>query len=72
MWGEYLLNGYELRRLIERKAIVTKEFMKLMNEQPDAEHPISFDNAISYGTGDVNKVRLRFSRIAQLIDQVLA
>jgi hypothetical protein len=58
------LNDKQLQLLKNRKARVRKKFIELMN-QPD------FDKAISQGTGDVNKIKLRFGSIEKLIVEVL-
>lgn len=62
----YRLNEHQLCQLRDRREYLQSAFITLMNK--DSE----FTNAISQGTGDVSKVRLRFSRIEQLIAEVLA
>jgi hypothetical protein len=52
-------------RLVERKDQVIAKFAELQSVYV-------FSNAISQGTGDVAKVRIRFSKIEQLISEVLA
>lgn len=56
----------QLKQLYNKRATVRRKFMDLLNNDHD------FDKAISQGTGDVGKVQLRFSRIRQLIEEVLA
>ncbi|MEI6043958.1 MAG: DUF262 domain-containing protein [Chloroflexota bacterium] len=58
------LNDTQLQLLKNRKAKVRQKFIALMN-QPD------FDKAISQGTGDVNKIKLRFKSIEDLIVEVI-
>jgi hypothetical protein len=60
------LDDDQLCRLCERKDILYQTFIKLLNEDR------VFDNAVSQGTGDVNKIKYRFNRIEQLITEVLA
>lgn len=55
----------ELARLVTRKEVLKDGFIELM-------HDSEFDRAISQGTGDIKKVKLRFERIKRLIAQVLA
>jgi uncharacterized protein with ParB-like and HNH nuclease domain len=59
------LNDAQLQILKERKDVLKAEFITLMNDR-------TFDSAISQGTGDVNKVKRRFSAIEQLIKNVLS
>jgi hypothetical protein len=54
-----------LDRLEKRRVRVQQRFEKLFNENRD------FERALSQGTGDPAKVRLRFSAIAQILDEVL-
>jgi hypothetical protein len=58
------LKEREIEVLVERRGDVLARFMELMQDR-------EFDNAISQGTGDVAKVKLRFSGIANLIEEVL-
>ncbi len=51
-------------RLAQRAEDVSAKFVDLMDD------PVFF-NAISAGTGDVNKVRLRFNRISTMLHEVL-
>jgi hypothetical protein len=62
------LNDEETQILIERKERVKSDFIQLMN---DSNFEPQFNAAISQGTGDVGKVRRRFSAIAKLIQGVL-
>jgi hypothetical protein len=50
--------------LLEREEALKNAFMRLMNDR-------AFDAAVTQGTGDVGKVRLRFEAIKKLIDEVL-
>ena len=50
--------------LVERKASVLTAFSALMNDVP-------FQSAISQGTGDVNKVKLRFRTIKDLVSNIM-
>lgn len=63
------LNAEQTSKLIEKKDIVKTKFIELMNDR-DIEP--RFDSAISQGTGDIRKVKRRFSAIEQLIQEVLA
>jgi hypothetical protein len=63
------LNVEQTSKLIEKKDIVKTKFIELMNDR-DIEP--RFDSAISQGTGDIRKVKRRFSAIEQLIQEVLA
>jgi hypothetical protein len=63
------LNAEQSSRLIAKKDIVKAKFIDLMNDR-DIEP--RFDSAISQGTGDIRKVKRRFSAIEQLIQEVLA
>jgi hypothetical protein len=58
------LTNEELNLLGERKATLKKKYIKLMNTR-------DFNDAISQGTGDKTKVHLRFSKINELIREVL-
>jgi hypothetical protein len=55
----------ELKRLAGRRQKLQQRFEKLFNENRE------FERALSQGTGDPTKVVLRFSAIAQLIEEVL-
>ncbi len=59
------LDDNQLQCLKERKEELKEGFIALMNDR-------SFDSAISQGTGDINKVKRRFSAIEQLIKDVLS
>ena len=63
------LNHEQISILIKKKDIVRSKFIDLMNDR-DIEP--RFDSAISQGTGDIRKVKRRFSAIEQLIREVLA
>ena len=54
----------DIKTLIERRENVQDRFAVLMNDLP-------FQSAISQGTGDVNKVKLRFRKVGELIKAVL-
>jgi hypothetical protein len=58
------LNEKQLNLLIERKEQVRRKFIDLMNTP-------SFNNAISQGTGGINKVKIRFQEIEKLVAEVL-
>ena len=60
-----MLTDEQTKLLIERRDLLQEYFMRLMNEDR------AFVDAISYSTGDVKKVRLRFSAIKKLIEDVL-
>jgi hypothetical protein len=60
------LSDAEIKKLQNRSKTLQRKFIDLLNNEHD------FDKAISQGTGDVKKVKLRFSRIEQLIEEVLA
>lgn len=62
----HMLDDAQLHRLKERREHLRAQFMKLLNEDR------VFDNAISQGTGDVNKIQHRFEKIRLLIEEVLA
>jgi Protein of unknown function DUF262 len=59
------LDDQQLHQLRERKDVLFQAFITLMSSDR------AFDNAVSQGTGDVTKVRYRFERIQQLIEEVL-
>src|ERR1700722_6648605 len=59
------LDGRLSNRLIERKKDLQIKACRLMNDR-------GFEEAVSQGTGDTRKVRLRSSRIAYLIEEVLS
>lgn len=58
------LDDAEIATLVDRKDSLGEGFMALMR---DGE----FDRAVTQGTGDVNKVRVRFERVAALIRRIL-
>jgi len=58
------LSDSEARILIERRADLRKELMSIMNQR-------DFDAAVTQGTGDIGKVRVRFERIEHIIHKVL-
>ena len=51
------------QRLIERRSTVRQKFMAIMGD-------LEFSEAVSVSTGDPRKVKLRFSRIRQLVEEV--
>ena len=59
------LSDAELQRAIDHRVQLVLQFQKLV-EDPE------FANAISQGTGDISKVRLRFSKIASITKAVVA
>lgn len=58
------LSSDELNILIERKKKVIENFKTLMEDD-------AFEKSISSGTGEVAKVKYRFSKVEQLIREVL-
>ena len=56
----------ELKELKEKKKELVDSFIELMNSSSE------FESAISQGTGNVKKVKLRFSKIKELIQEVLS
>ena len=58
------LSSSNVDQLEERRADLWERFLVLM-ENPD------FEAAITYGTGDPRKVRLRFTRIEEIIQETL-
>jgi hypothetical protein len=60
------LSDDEFRTFRERSTLMWEKFALLL----DQRHP--FYQAISQGTGDANRVKLRFSAIRQLIQETLA
>jgi Protein of unknown function DUF262 len=60
------LSDDQVQLLQARKELLKDEFIALMNSDT------AFVGAISQGTGDISKVKLRFSAIEQLIKKVLA
>jgi Protein of unknown function DUF262 len=58
------LSDVQLALLEERKDTLKRNFMILMNDR-------TFESAVSQATGDINKVKLRFSAIEDLIKEVL-
>jgi hypothetical protein len=63
------LNEEQISILIKKKDTVRAKFIDLMNDR-DIEP--RFDSAISQGTGDIRKVKRRFSAVEELIKEVLA
>ena len=59
------LTDEQVALLVERKALLQDKFIRLVNE----DH--MFFEAISYGTGSIKKVRLRFEAITKLIEDTL-
>jgi len=59
------LSDAQIQLLQTRRVLLQNAFIKLMNDP-------AFNNAISQGTGDSSKVKLRFSDIERLIEEVLA
>jgi hypothetical protein len=62
------LSHEQISVLVEQKAELISGFMLLMNSR---EEEPSFDASISQGTGDLSKVKRRFSAIEELIKEVL-
>ena len=60
------LNEDQLEELKIKKDELIDHFITLMNDTS------GFDSAVSQGTGNVAKVRLRFSKISELIKEVLS
>jgi hypothetical protein len=56
---------HTLKRLVARRDDLLSAFIELMNDR-------AFDAAISQGTGDPNRVHLRFRAIEQLVQKVAA
>ena len=61
-----LLDDRDLEELKNRKGILVDKFIDLMNSSSE------FESAISQGTGNVANVHLRFSKISDLIQEVLS
>lgn len=59
------LHVSKVQALARRSSRVHNAFGKLMDD-------VDFYDAISAGTGDVGKVRIRFSKVAMLFDEVLS
>lgn len=59
------LDDQQTKQLVDRKALVIDRFIALMSDR-------QFDSAVSQGTGDPNKVTLRFERVEKLVKEVLA
>jgi len=59
------LTAAQLNVLINKKKELEQEFCNLMMQDRD------FESAVSQGTGDVKKVRLRFQQIQKIIEKVL-
>jgi len=60
------LNDDQLKELKQKKDKLINGFIDLMNGSS------GFDSAISQGTGNIAKVKLRFSEISRLIQEVLS
>ena len=58
------LTEKQQRQLVRRRARVRTAFFQLMNEQ-------DFESAVSVGTGDPPKVKLRFARMRAMLNGVL-
>lgn len=58
------LTDQQLKKLIRRREMVQDAFVKLMNDS-------KFESSISQGTGDIAKVKVRFSEIEKLIQEIL-
>jgi Protein of unknown function DUF262 len=54
----------EANQLVKRKDDLERESCRLMKDR-------AFEEAVSQGTGDIRKVRLRFGRISDLLEKVL-
>ncbi len=59
------LTEKDIETLISRKDIVIKKFIELMSKDND------FESSISTGTGKINAVKIRFSRIEKLLEEIL-
>jgi Protein of unknown function DUF262 len=59
------LSDAEADRLVQQKNQIWPKFVELMNNR-------SFDQAVSQGTGDPQRVRLRFAAIRELLQDVLS
>lgn len=66
VWGAAVeaLAPNAVDRIVERKSALSEGFITLLEGK-------DFEDAISFGTGDPKKVRLRFSRVEQLIRETL-
>jgi len=66
VWGVAIeaLTSNEVDRIVKRKSTLSEAFTTLLEVK-------DFEDAISFGTGDPRKVRLRFSRVEQLIRRSL-
>jgi hypothetical protein len=66
VWGAAIegLTANEVDSIVERKSALSEAFTTLLEVK-------DFEDAISFGTGDPKKVRLRFSRVEQLIQETL-
>lgn len=60
------LDNNQLQLLKDKKALLQEQFMQLMSSDN------LFGTAVSQGTGDISKVKRRFSTIERLIKDVLA
>lgn len=59
-----ILTDDELKNLKNKKEFLTDEFIRIMTNR-------DFESAISQGTGDIKKVKLRFSSVENIIREVL-
>jgi hypothetical protein len=66
VWGTAIeaLTTNEVDRIVERKSALSEAFTTLLEVK-------EFEDAISFGTGDPKKVRIRFLRVEQLIQETL-
>jgi len=60
-----LLDEEQIRKLIKMKDYLIDKFIQLMHDR-------DFESAISQGTGNIAKVKLRFSSIEKLLQEVLS
>jgi hypothetical protein len=59
------LNDLEIKRLIDRREHLNREYEPLLFDP-------NFDGAISFATGNISKIRIRFESIERLIRRVIA
>jgi hypothetical protein len=59
------LSDQDAERLFDRKATLFEQFAILMHDR-------AFEQAVSQGTGDIGKVRLRFAKIRDLIGDTIS
>jgi hypothetical protein len=66
VWGTAIeaLTTDEVNRIVDRQNRLNNAFITLLEVK-------DFEDAISFGTGDPKKVRIRFSRVEQLIQETL-